>query len=46
VDKKAVYIQARGGVFSQGPAKEFEFGDRYMRAILTFLGVERLINKF
>ncbi|MBC9784399.1 FMN-dependent NADH-azoreductase [Heliobacterium chlorum] len=38
--KKAVHIQARGGVYSEGPAKDFEFGDRYLRAILTFLGVD------
>ncbi|GAX90974.1 FMN-dependent NADH-azoreductase [Effusibacillus lacus] len=38
-DKAAVHIQARGGVYSEGPAKDFEFGDRYLRAVLTFLGV-------
>jgi FMN-dependent NADH-azoreductase len=37
--KKAVHIQARGGVYSEGPAKEFEFGDRYLRAILAFIGI-------
>lgn len=37
--KKAVHIQARGGVYSQGPAADFELGDRYMRTILAFLGV-------
>jgi FMN-dependent NADH-azoreductase len=38
-DKKAVHIQARGGVYSEGPAKEMEFGDRYLKSVLTFLGV-------
>lgn len=38
-NKKAVHIHARGGVYSQGPAKDFEFGDRYMRALLSFLGI-------
>lgn len=38
-DKKAVHIQARGGVYSEGPAKAFEFGDSYIRTALTFLGV-------
>jgi FMN-dependent NADH-azoreductase len=38
-NKAAVHIQARGGVYSEGPAQEFEFGDRYLRAVLTFLGV-------
>lgn len=37
--KKAVHIQARGGIYSEGPAKDFEFGDRYIRSVLTFLGV-------
>lgn len=38
-EKKAVHIQARGGVYAQGPAKDFEFGDRYVRALLNFLGI-------
>jgi FMN-dependent NADH-azoreductase len=38
-DKKAVHIQSRGGVYSEGPAADFEFGDRYIRTILGFVGV-------
>lgn len=38
-NKKAVHIQARGGVYSEGPAQGFEFGDSYIRAVLTFLGL-------
>lgn len=38
-DKKAVHIQARGGIYSEGPAKDMEFGDKYIRTVLTFLGV-------
>jgi FMN-dependent NADH-azoreductase len=38
-DKKAVHIQARGGVYSEGPAKDMEFGDKYIQSILSFLGV-------
>lgn len=37
--KKAVHIQARGGVYSAGPAADFEMGDRYINAILTFIGI-------
>jgi FMN-dependent NADH-azoreductase len=37
--KRAVHIQARGGFYSEGPAKELEFGDRYLRTVLNFLGV-------
>lgn len=38
--KKAVHIQARGGIYSRGPLRDLELGDRYLRSILTFLGVE------
>ncbi|ASS74180.1 FMN-dependent NADH-azoreductase [Tumebacillus algifaecis] len=37
--KKALHIQARGGFYSEGPAADFEFGDRYLRAILAFVGI-------
>jgi len=40
--KKAVHIQARGGIYSQGPMAEFEFGDGYLRSILNFMGVTDL----
>lgn len=38
-DRKAVHIVSRGGVYSQGPAANFEMGDRYLRTILGFLGI-------
>lgn len=37
--KKALHIQSRGGVYSEGPTRDFEFGDKYIRALLTFLGI-------
>jgi FMN-dependent NADH-azoreductase len=37
--RKAVHIQARGGVYSEGPAKDMEFGDRYLRTIFQFVGI-------
>lgn len=37
--KKAIHIQARGGFYSEGPAKEVEFGDRYWRAVMSFIGI-------
>ncbi|WP_243292547.1 FMN-dependent NADH-azoreductase [Bacillus sp. FJAT-47783] len=37
--KKAVHIQARGGIYSEGPAKDMEFGDRYIQQVLGFIGV-------
>ncbi|GMB09601.1 FMN-dependent NADH-azoreductase [Thermolongibacillus altinsuensis] len=38
-NKKAVHIQARGGIYSEGPAKDMEFGDRYLKAVLGFIGI-------
>ncbi|QXJ36801.1 FMN-dependent NADH-azoreductase 2 [Parageobacillus caldoxylosilyticus] len=34
-----MHIQARGGIYSEGPMKEMEFGDRYLRAVLNFIGI-------
>ncbi|MGM7701604.1 FMN-dependent NADH-azoreductase [Pseudalkalibacillus sp. Hm43] len=39
-NKKALHIQARGGIYSEGPAAELEMGDRYIKAVMGFLGVE------
>ncbi|MBO1198902.1 FMN-dependent NADH-azoreductase [Staphylococcus simiae] len=38
-DKKALHIQSRGGYYTEGPEAEKEMGDRYLRTVLTFLGV-------
>ncbi|MBM7702104.1 FMN-dependent NADH-azoreductase [Metabacillus iocasae] len=38
-DKKALHIQARGGVYSEGPAAELEMGHRYLSVIMQFFGV-------
>ncbi|WP_160670128.1 FMN-dependent NADH-azoreductase [Clostridium sp. C8-1-8] len=37
--KKAVHVQARGGIYSVGPAAELELADRYIKAVLRFFGV-------
>ncbi len=37
--RKAIHIVTRGGMYSEGPAKEYELGDKYLRTILGFLGV-------
>ncbi|RKD25068.1 FMN-dependent NADH-azoreductase [Ammoniphilus oxalaticus] len=37
--KKAIHIQARGGIYVEPPMSELEMGDRFIRSILTFLGV-------
>nr|WP_263324951.1 NAD(P)H-dependent oxidoreductase [Neobacillus sp. Marseille-Q6967] len=39
-NRKAIHIQTRGGIYSTGPMAEFEFGDRFLRKALGFLGLE------
>jgi FMN-dependent NADH-azoreductase len=38
--KKALYIVTRGGEYSAPPLSEYEFGDRYLKAILGMFGVD------
>ncbi|MEH6944499.1 FMN-dependent NADH-azoreductase [Bacillus sp. JJ722] len=38
-NKKALHIQARGGLYSEGPATEMEMGHRYMTVLMQFFGV-------
>ncbi|MBK1809830.1 FMN-dependent NADH-azoreductase [Clostridium sp. YIM B02505] len=37
--KKAIHVVARGGAYSEGPAADFEMGDRYLRTIFGFFGI-------
>ncbi|WP_321329514.1 FMN-dependent NADH-azoreductase [uncultured Ilyobacter sp.] len=39
-NKKALHITARGGLYSEGPGADFEMGDRYLRTILGFMGIQ------
>ncbi|PQP81698.1 FMN-dependent NADH-azoreductase [Paenibacillus sp. PCH8] len=45
-DKKALHIQARGGIYSEGPAAQMESGHRYLGIIMSFLGVPKLEGIF
>jgi len=38
-DRKALHIQARGGVYSEGPAADMEMGHRHIGAIMQFFGI-------
>ncbi|WP_096155531.1 FMN-dependent NADH-azoreductase [Bacillus sp. FJAT-45066] len=38
-DKKALHIQARGGIYSEGPAAAMEMGHRYLDIMMQFYGV-------
>jgi FMN-dependent NADH-azoreductase len=37
--KKAIVVVARGGIYSEGPAKAFDFQESYLRSILAFIGI-------
>lgn len=39
-DKTAILIQSSGDVYSRGPLMPFEHGSRYLRAVLSFIGVK------
>lgn len=38
-NKKALHIQSRGGIYSEGAAMEMEMGHRYLSLIMNFFGV-------
>lgn len=38
-NKKAVHIQASGGIYSEGAAKDAEHGNSYMKTVLNFIGI-------
>ena len=37
--KRAILVLARGGVYSDGPYKPYDFQEPYLRAILGFIGI-------
>ncbi|MBM7564719.1 FMN-dependent NADH-azoreductase [Paenibacillus sacheonensis] len=38
-DKSAIHIQARGGIYSEGPAVGIESGHRHLASIMSFFGI-------
>lgn len=38
--KKAIHIVTRGGIYSEGPAVDYELGDKYLRRIFAFMGIQ------
>jgi FMN-dependent NADH-azoreductase len=40
--KRAILVLARGGVYSSGPTKPFDFQEPYLRGILRFLGITNI----
>ncbi len=45
-NKKAMHIQSCGGIYSQGPAADYEGGNRYLKTILGFMGVADIQTLF
>lgn len=39
-DKKAIHIQASGGVYSSGPTSQAEHGINYIKDVCRFIGIE------
>jgi len=37
--KKVILVLARGGIYSEGPMRAFDFQETYLRAVLGFLGM-------
>ncbi|NDI33813.1 NAD(P)H-dependent oxidoreductase [Chengkuizengella sediminis] len=44
--KKAVHIQATGGIYSEGPAVGMNFADSHLKAVLGFVGVTDVTSIF
>jgi len=42
--KKCAHIVARGGLYNQPPMSQYEMGDRYIRTIMSFMGVEDILT--
>jgi FMN-dependent NADH-azoreductase len=38
-NKKALHIQATGGVYSEGPSQDYDFASKYLNGIMNFIGV-------
>jgi len=44
--RKAIHISSRGGTFIEGPAKELDLSDKYIRTILGFFGITQVESLF
>jgi FMN-dependent NADH-azoreductase len=40
--KRVILVLASGGVFSDGPAKTYDFHEPYLRAVLGFIGITKV----
>lgn len=44
--RKALHISSRGGMYSEGPTKEVDLDDKYIRIILGFFGIAQVESLF
>lgn len=44
--RKALHISSRGGIYSEGPAKDLDLGDKYIKSILGFFGITQVESLF
>jgi len=42
--RKAIHIQASGGIYSDGPAANADFGHLHLRSVLNFIGVANVVR--
>jgi FMN-dependent NADH-azoreductase len=38
-NKRAIVVVSRGGVYSDGPLKQLDFQESYMKSVLGFIGI-------
>ena len=41
-DKPFLLIESRGGIYSEGPAADMEFSQRYLKTIMGFMGIKNI----
>lgn len=43
-DKKVFLAIATGGIYSEGPMKEFDYTEKYLKAVLGFIGITDIVT--
>jgi FMN-dependent NADH-azoreductase len=41
--KRAIVVETRGGHYSEGPARAFDFQEPYLRQLLSFIGITDIV---
>ena len=45
-DKPVLHIQARGGIYSEGPMKSMEHAESYLKDVMNFIGIKNFRTVF